>query len=82
MVQLIRQVPSFNSFSISSGLSKDELLLELPFRGKGGILKLSRNLINVHFIEIFDSNQNRKLSGHVGWLHTDGLKEAVEELLD
>lgn len=74
----LQQVPRMTRNFIPAGQFLDETLTELKFRDRSGSLQLIKNPAGVHHVCIFNAQNVAQFRGYVGWLHTSGLKQAVE----
>jgi len=78
VIAQLQQVPGMTRNFIPAGQFLDETLTELKFRDRSGSLQLIRTPAGVHHICIFDAQNVSQFRGYVGWIHTSGLKQAVE----
>jgi hypothetical protein len=74
----LQQVPGMTRNFIPAGNFLDETLTELKFRDHSGRLQLIKNPAGVHHVCVFNAQNVSQFRGYVGWLHTSGLKQAVE----
>ncbi len=64
--------------SITKDLGLDTLVEKMEFTDKSGSLRLSKNPVNVHSVQVLDEKKNVTFSGYVGWTDTSGLVKEVE----
>ncbi|GAB4207763.1 MAG: hypothetical protein Fur006_65960 [Coleofasciculaceae cyanobacterium] len=64
--------PSFRLYLLA------ETLEEINFKDGSGKLILCVNPLQVHYVYVFDRNDNCKFRGYVGLIHGDGLKQSVD----
>ncbi|WP_206756192.1 hypothetical protein [Trichocoleus sp. FACHB-591] len=74
----LQQVPGMTQNFLPTGQFLEETLSELKFRDRSGSLQLTKNPAGVHHVCIFNAQNVAQFRGYVGWLHTSGLKQAVE----
>jgi hypothetical protein len=58
----------------------NETLEEISFKDGTGKLILMVNPVKVHHVFVFDSYENCKFAGYVGWIHVNGLKKMVKSI--
>ena len=74
----LQQVPGMTRNFIPAGQFLDETLIDLKFRDRSGSLQLIRTPAGVHHVCILNAQNVSQFRGYVGWIHTSGLKQAVE----
>lgn len=74
------QVPGFTKPMLNLDQPRTEMVSELSFRDGSGCLKLYRNLINVHHVQVYDQDGICQFGGYVGWIHTGGLRATIETI--
>ncbi|MBD2122190.1 hypothetical protein [Trichocoleus sp. FACHB-262] len=74
----LQQVPGMTRNFLPTGQFLEETLSELKFRDRSGSLQLTKNPAGVHHVCILNAQNVAQFRGYVGWLHTSGLKQAVE----
>lgn len=60
---------------------KEKILLEGKFKDASGYIYLSSDLYRVHHVYIQDNHQNIVYAVYVGWIHVEGLKNSVTEII-
>jgi hypothetical protein len=60
---------------------KENILLEGKFKDASGYIYLSSDLYRVHHVYIRDNHQNLVYAVYVGWIHAEGLKNSVTEIM-
>lgn len=60
---------------------KEKILLEGKFKDASGYIYLSSDLYRVHHVYIQDNHQNIVYAVYVGWIHVEGLKSSVTEII-
>nr|WP_290228116.1 hypothetical protein [Trichocoleus desertorum] len=74
----LQQVPGMTRNFIPAGQFLDETLIDLKFRDRSGSLQLIRTPAGVHHVCLSNAQNVSQFRGYVGWIHTSGLKQAVE----
>jgi hypothetical protein len=80
-IEKISKIPGVTKDIVKMKPLKENILLEGKFKDASGYIYLSSDLYRVHHVYIWDNHQNLVYAVYVGWIHAEGLKNSVAEIM-
>jgi hypothetical protein len=80
-IERIAKIAGVTAFFVKMKPLKEKILLEGKFKDASGYIYLSSDLYGVHHVYIQDNHQNIVYAVYVGWIHVEGLKNSVTEIM-
>jgi hypothetical protein len=78
-IDLLEEVPGMSIDKLKLHIN-NEPITTLKFSDGSGKLVHIVNAANFHHVYVFNEMNLCLFSGYVGWLHTDGLKQAIADI--
>jgi hypothetical protein len=78
-IDILQKVPGITIDKLQLHIN-NEPISTLKFSDGSGKLLYIVNIANIHHVYIFNEMNLCLFAGYVGWLHTDGLKQAIEDI--
>jgi hypothetical protein len=82
VIERLYKVPGMTNdvMQLSRRAFMDDTLAELKFIDGSGMLRFCVNPLKIHHVYLFDSKNNCKFVGYVGWIDSEGLKKEIEQI--